>query len=122
MFSAFLGTFSYRLPGVPAFVPPGDGLVYLSALCLGRSKAFRAKPKALVIGASMLVGGYALWGLLLSPRLDVLGALWAGCLLWFLWRGGGAGGWGGWVFCVSGPPGPGAARRAGGPGGGGPRG
>jgi hypothetical protein len=86
-FSAFLGTYTYRLPGVPAFVPPGHGLVYLAALCLGRSAAFRARPRALVIGASVAVGAYALWGLLLSPRLDVLGALWAGCLLWFLWRG-----------------------------------
>ena len=86
-FSAFLGTYTYRLPGVPAFVPPGHGLVYLAALCLGRSRIFRARPRALVAGASVVVGGYALWGLLLSPRLDVLGALWAGCLLWFLWRG-----------------------------------
>jgi hypothetical protein len=86
-FSAFLGTYTYRLPGVPAFVPPGHGLVYLAALCLGRSRAFRARPRALVIGASVAVAAYALWGLLLSPRLDVLGALWAACLLWFLWRG-----------------------------------
>ena len=54
-FSAFLGTYTYRLPGVPAFVPPGHGLVYLAALCLGRSRAFRAKPRALVIGASAAV-------------------------------------------------------------------
>ena len=33
------------------------------------------------------VSAYALWGLFLSPQLDVLGALWAGCLLWWLWRG-----------------------------------
>ena len=38
-FSAMLGTYTYRLPGVPAFVPPGHGLVYLAALCLGRSRA-----------------------------------------------------------------------------------
>jgi hypothetical protein len=29
-------------------------------------------------------GGYAVWGLLLSPRHDVLGAFWFGCLLAFL--------------------------------------
>lgn len=91
-FSGLLGTYVYRLDRagevtslldrVPAFVPPGHGLVYLAAVVLGR----RA-PRWTVPAAMVGVVGYALWGLLVSPQLDVLGALWAGCLLWFLARG-----------------------------------
>ena len=89
-FSAGLGVYVYRLHGpwldwfdkVPSFVPPGHGLVYLAAVVIGR----RA-PNWTVPVAAVGVSGYALWGLLFSPRLDVLGALWAGCLLWWLWRG-----------------------------------
>jgi hypothetical protein len=90
VFSAVLGVYVYRLggvAGVPAFVPPGHGLVYLAALCLGRSAGFRSRPRLTVTLAAAGVSGYAMWGLVASPRLDVLGALWAGCLLLFLWRG-----------------------------------
>ena len=89
-FSAFLETYVYRLYGsglsfvdkVPAFVPPGHGMVYLAAVVLGRRL-----PRWSVPAAAVGVSAYAIWGLVLSPRLDVLGALWAGCLLWWLWRG-----------------------------------
>lgn len=86
-FSGWLGTYTYRLPGVPFFVPPGHGLIYLGAVCLGRSALLRAKPRLSVGLTAVAVTLYAGWGLFLSPRLDVLGALWAGCLLWFLFRG-----------------------------------
>lgn len=91
-FSGLLGTYVYRLDRdgqlsslldrVPAFVPPGHGLVYLAAVVLGR----RA-PRWTVPTAMLGVTAYGLWGLLVSPQRDVLGALWAGCLLWFLVRG-----------------------------------
>src|SRR6195952_3976311 len=90
-FAGGLGVYVYRLEEsgvahawydqVPAFVPPGHGLVYLAAVLLGRRAPRIAVPVA-VVGVS----GYALWGLTLSPRLDVLGALWAACLVWFLLR------------------------------------
>jgi hypothetical protein len=91
-FAGGFGVYVYRLEEsgvarhwfdqVPAFVPPGHGLVYLAALLLGR----RA-PKVAVPLAACGVSLYAVWGLTLGPRLDVLGALWAACLLWFLFRG-----------------------------------
>ncbi len=80
-FSAVLGVYVYRLggaAGVPAFVPPGHGLVYLAALCLGRSARFRARPHLTVALAAAGVTGYAVWGLVASPRLDVLGAFLGG--------------------------------------------
>ncbi|MDP9417822.1 MAG: hypothetical protein M3P48_08340, partial [Actinomycetota bacterium] len=37
VFSPLLEVYVYRLGNVPAFVPPGHGLVYLAALALARS-------------------------------------------------------------------------------------
>ena len=78
VFAGWLGVYVYRLENVPAFVPPGHGLVYLAALTLGRRLPPVALPATLVAG-----GLWALWGLTLSPTLDVLGAFWFGCLLVF---------------------------------------
>ena len=36
VFSGWLGVYVYRLDHVPAYVPPGHGLVYLAALVIGR--------------------------------------------------------------------------------------
>jgi hypothetical protein len=86
-FSAGLHVYVYRLDNVPAFVPPGHGLVYLGALALARSPLFQRHGRA-VLTAVLLVGGaYALWGLsTFAPRPDVLGAFWFACLLGFvLW-------------------------------------
>jgi hypothetical protein len=87
-FSPLLEVYVYRLHNVPAFVPPGHGLVYLCALTLGRTALFRAYVRPLT-WATVAVGGvYALWGL--SPvavRPDVLGAFWLLCLLGFLLYG-----------------------------------
>ncbi len=37
-FSPFLGVYLYRFHNVPAYVPPGHGLVYLAALAIGRTR------------------------------------------------------------------------------------
>jgi hypothetical protein len=85
--AGWLGVYLYRLENVPAFVPPGHGLVYLAALALGRAAWAHAHARAL-LGASLTVGGlWALWGVTLSDRPDALGAFWYACLLLFAWRG-----------------------------------
>ena len=87
VFSHWLGAYVYRLDNVPAFVPPGHGLIYLAAFVVGRS-AYAHRHARLLIGTVLVVGGlWALWGLTLSPTPDALGAFWYGCLLLFLWRG-----------------------------------
>ena len=86
-FSAWLGVYRYRLGGVPAYVPPGHGLVYLCALDLGRSRLFREHRRAALSTALLLCGAYAGWGLLFADRTDVLGAFWFACLALFCWRG-----------------------------------
>ena len=86
-FSVGLGAYSYRLDNVPLFVPPGHGLVYLAALCLGRSAPFRAARPWLVPATGAVALGYGLYGVTLAERPDAVGLFWAGCLAWFLWRG-----------------------------------
>ena len=84
-FSPLLEVYVYRFGTVPAFVPPGHGLVYLAALSIGRSLWVKQRAKALVTATVVVGGAYALWGLSpLAPRLDVLGAFWFCCLLGFL--------------------------------------
>jgi hypothetical protein len=82
-FSAGLGVYVYRLHQVPAYVPPGHGLVYLAALAIGRSAVAIAGRRWLLPATVVVAGGYACWGLFLSGRPDVLGFLWFCCLL--LW-------------------------------------
>lgn len=83
-FSPLLEAYTYRLETVPAFVPPGHGLVYLAALALGRTALFAAARRPLVIGTVVVGGAWALHGLVLSERTDALGAFWFVCLLGFL--------------------------------------
>lgn len=87
VFSAWLGTYEYRLGTVPMFVPPGHGLVYLAALSFGRTAFARRHARPLVAGMLLVGGGWAFWGLTLSPTPDALGAFWYGCLVLFAWRG-----------------------------------
>lgn len=84
-FSPWLEVYTYRFDNVPAFVPPGHGLVYLAALCMGRSTFFRTHARSLVTATVVAAGLYALWGLSpWAPRPDLLGLFWFGCLLGFL--------------------------------------
>jgi hypothetical protein len=90
-FSPLLHVYVYRLGNVPAFVPPGHGLVYLCALAIGRSIWVRRREQALVTLTILAGGAYAAWGLLDSGRPDALGAFWYLCLVGFLAFGGLAG-------------------------------
>ena len=86
-FAGWLGVYNYRLAGVPWFVPPGHGLVYLGALAIGRSTYVEQRRRVLVPVTLAVAGSYAFWGLVLSGRRDVLGAFWFLCLAAFLLRG-----------------------------------
>jgi hypothetical protein len=82
--SPLLGVYLYRFHNVPAYVPPGHGLVYLAALAIGRTALVRANERLCMAAAMGGVGGYAAYGLFVSDRLDVLGAFWFACLVGFL--------------------------------------
>lgn len=87
VFAGWLEVYVYRLDGVPMFVPPGHGLVYLAAMAIGRSAWAHANARLLVRGTLVVGGAWALWGVTLAERPDALGAFWYGCLLLFAWRG-----------------------------------
>jgi hypothetical protein len=72
--SPLLGLYTYRLHNVPMYVPPGHGLVYLAALNIGRSPLASRLRLPLVAFALVACGAWALWGALLAPRQDILGA------------------------------------------------
>ena len=83
-FSLGLQVYVYRLDNIPMFVPPGHGLVYLCALALGRSPVTN-RWRVPLLALTLTVGAsYALWGLLGTNRIDVLGAFWFCCLAAFL--------------------------------------
>jgi hypothetical protein len=81
-----LGVYHYRLDHVPAYVPPGHGLVYLAALAIGRSATVRSARRILVPATVIAAATYAAWGLFVSSRPDLLGFLWFGCLVLFMMR------------------------------------
>jgi len=71
MGSIVLGAYTYRLENLPAFVPPGHGLVYLAGLRISQS----------------VVLVWAAVGLALLERTDLLGALAGAGLVYMLMRG-----------------------------------
>jgi len=54
--SIYMAGYTYRLENVPAFVPPGHGIVYLTAVVLGRTGFFLKYARQLV-GFVVLAGG-----------------------------------------------------------------
>ncbi|TAK69029.1 MAG: hypothetical protein EPO13_09785 [Actinomycetota bacterium] len=84
VFSGWLGVYEYRLDHVPAYVPPGHGLVYLAAVAVAGSPLAVAYRRPLVAATVVVASGWAAWGVFVSPRPDVLGAFWLLCLLGFL--------------------------------------
>lgn len=86
-FAPLLEVYSYRFDNVPAYVPPGHGLVYLCALALGRTAWVHRHRWGLRTAVVAVGGAYAGWGLFLAERTDVLGAFWFVCLVAFLYLG-----------------------------------
>ena len=82
--SGLVGLYTYRLHNVPLFVPPGHGLLYMTALALGRSQLFTLLRRPVIITTIAIGGAWAAWGLALSPRSDLLGAIFFVALVGFL--------------------------------------
>jgi hypothetical protein len=83
VFSPGLEVYVYRFDNVPAYVPPGHGLVYLSAYALGHHPWVRARLRTFGLVAVVGLGTWTA-AAFLGPRPDVLGAFWFLCLLAFL--------------------------------------
>jgi hypothetical protein len=84
--SVLWGVYEYRLDNLPAFVPPGHGLVYLTGLSLSECAFVRRRPRPFVLGVLTVSLVWTVAGLTVMPRLDVAGALgavtFAACLFW----------------------------------------
>jgi len=85
--SPYLGGYIYRFENVPAYVPPGHGMVYLTALALSRSGLFLRYARELAIFVLIVCGLWSLWGLMLAERLDQSGALLYVVFVAFLFKG-----------------------------------
>lgn len=83
-FSPWLEVYVYRFDNVPAYVPPGHGLVYLAALALGRTAWVLAHRRLLTAAVIGVGGAWAAHGLWWAERPDALGAFWFCCLVGFL--------------------------------------
>ena len=85
--SIVLGAYTYRLDNLPAFVPPGHGLVYLAGLRISQSEPVRQHPRAFVGAVIAVVAGWGIAGLVLLGRTDALGAITGALLIYVLLRG-----------------------------------
>jgi hypothetical protein len=85
--SLILGLYEYRRGGIPAFVPPGHGLVYLAGWRLMQSGVVRRHARSVV---RLAIAGGAAWAMLavvLAARPDIAGALAMVAMIAFLARG-----------------------------------
>ena len=69
------GVYDYRLENLPAFVPPGHGLVYLAGLSLATLLARRTS--ALLLAAGVVAATWGIAGITVLPAPDVSGTI--GC-------------------------------------------
>jgi hypothetical protein len=74
--SVYMGGYIYHHGGVPAYVPAGHGMVYLSAIALGRSALLQNNARAVTVIIVVIGSIWSLWGLNASDhQTDVTGTL-----------------------------------------------
>lgn len=74
--SIYMGGYTYRFENVPAYVPPGHGMVYLTAVALARSGLFVRHPRRIALFVIGVWGTWAIWGITgYAERGDAVGAL-----------------------------------------------
>jgi hypothetical protein len=86
--SVYMKGYIYRFGNVPAYVPAGHGLVYLTAVALGRSGLFQQYARRIAMFVVSLCGIWALWGISgWTQRQDIIGAVLFGVFLLYLFKG-----------------------------------
>jgi hypothetical protein len=86
--SIYMGGYTYRFENVPAYVPPGHGMVYLTAIALARSGLFQRYARGITAFVIVVCGAWAAWGISgLPEQADALGALMFAIFLGFLFLG-----------------------------------
>lgn len=71
--SIYMEGYIYRLRNIPAFVPPGHGLVYLTAVVLARSNFFLGYQRSITLTVLLIGSMWSAWGLLVATRDDSVG-------------------------------------------------
>lgn len=74
-FAPLYHIYTYRFDNVPAYVSPGHGMVYLTAVALARSDLFRRFESAITLVVLAIGACWALWGVTLASRADTGGAV-----------------------------------------------
>jgi hypothetical protein len=85
--SIVIGAYTYRLENLPAFVPPGHGLVYLGGLRISQSAVVRRHARGFAAAAAIAAAAWGAVGLIMLGRTDVLGATAGLVLIYMLLRG-----------------------------------
>ena len=71
-----MGGYTYRFENVSAYVPPGHGMVYLTAIAMARSGLFQRYARGITALVITVCGVWAAWGSGNPPIPgDALGAL-----------------------------------------------
>jgi len=86
--SIYMGGYTYRFENVPAYVPPGHGMVYLSAVALARSGLFLKYAREIAIFVVLVSGTWSIWGISgYAEQGDWVGALLFCIFLAYLFKG-----------------------------------
>jgi hypothetical protein len=86
--SPFMGGYTYRFQNVPAYVPPGHGMVYLTAVALARSGLFLKYAREIATAVVLVCGGWSIWGISgYAEQGDSVGALLFCVFLVYLFKG-----------------------------------
>ena len=86
--SPFMGGYTYRFHNVPAYVPPGHGMVYLTAVTLARSGLFLRYAREIATFVVIVCGLWSVWGISGIPKQgDSVGALLYCVFLGYLFKG-----------------------------------
>ncbi|MSP27805.1 MAG: hypothetical protein EXR80_05050 [Methylococcales bacterium] len=86
--SPFMGGYTYRFHNVPFYVPPGHGMVYLTAVTLARSGLFLRHARAIATLVVIVCGLWSLWGISgYAAQGDSVGALLFCVFLGYLFKG-----------------------------------
>ncbi len=86
--SPYMGGYTYRFGNVPAYVPPGHGMVYLTAVALARSGLFLRHARAIATLVVLVCGAWSIWGISgFAAQGDSVGALLFCVFLAYLFKG-----------------------------------
>jgi hypothetical protein len=74
--SVVMGGYTYQFENVPAYVPLGHGMVYLTSIALARSGLFVRYARAITASVIVICGAWSIWGVSgYSEHGDAGGAL-----------------------------------------------